>query len=113
MWDKTLLHSTVFCLTDLVLIWVGPKTNLFIINPCIYLHLFFFIKQVNGRASGLFAFYLTGLMVSGARGGAKLTEVISKQKHSFAWNGDHIINKGKRGEFSDHNENSRDTTISS
>ena len=36
---------------------------------------------------------LNGLMVIGARGGVKLTEVISKQKHSFAWNGDNIINK--------------------
>ena len=32
-------------------------------------------------------------MVIGARGGAKLTEVISKQKHSFAWICDNIINK--------------------
>ena len=48
-------------------------------------------------------------MVLGARGGAKLTEVISKQKHTFSWNGDNIINKGKLGEFRDHNENGQDT----
>ena len=85
--------------------------------PVSNVHLFFFIKQVNGRASErpfcfLLFTLLNGLMVIGARGGAKLTEVISKQKHSCAWNGDNIINIdciNKVNLFSDHNENSQDT----
>ena len=32
-----------------------------------------------------------------------------KTKALFAWNVDNIINEGKQGEFSDHNENGQDT----
>ena len=42
---------------------------------------------------------LIGLMVIGARGGAKLTGVISKQKPSCAWNGDNIINQATSVKF--------------